>query len=149
MHTVTSVYREALDSVYEGTYTKERADVWTERLKRVYNRGFWHGGYYLGHPLGEWSGTHGSLATTRKRFAGTLTNYFSKIQVVECKIASELRVNDSILIMGKTTGVIEGIVEALNEDGSLLRAEKGAIVSFPTSTKVRRGDKVYVVETKK
>lgn len=149
VHVVTSVYREALESVYGGTFTKERAEEWTERLKSVYNRGFWHGGYYLGRHLEEWSGTHGSLATTRKKFVATVTNFFSKIGVAECKIASDaLQVGDNILIMGKTTGVIEGKIEALGEDGSLTRAEKGAIVSFPSPGKVRRGDKVYVVEAK-
>ena len=152
VHTVTGVYREALDAVYGEAFTKERIDAWVERLKTVYNRGFWHGGYYLGHQLGEWSGTHGSLATTRKRFIGTVTNFFSKIQVVECKIESDaLQVGDSILITGATTGVVEGKIDelrALSEDGSLLRVEKGTVVSFPTSSKVRRGDKIYVVEGK-
>ena len=149
VYTVVSVYREALDAVYEGTYTKERIDAWNERLGTVYNRGFWQGGYYLGNKLGEWSGTHGSKATTRKKYVGKVTNYFSKLSVVECKIESDsLQVGDHILIMGSSTGVVEGIIDALREEGSVTRAEKGAVVSFPTTYKVRRGDKLYVVEVR-
>ena len=149
VHTVTRVYREAVDAVYEGTYSQEKVLEWNERLKTVYNRGFWQGGYYLGHKLGEWSGTHGSLATTRKKYVGKVTNYFSKLSVVECKIESDsLAVGDHILIMGNATGVVEGIIDALREKGAVTRAEKGALVSFPTEHKVRRGDKLYLVEAK-
>ncbi len=149
VHTVTGVYREALDAVYEGSFTSERVEEWTKRLATVYNRGFWHGGYYLGQPVGEWSETSGSRATTRKKFVGTVTNYFSKIGVAECTISSDaLEVGNKVLIMGKSTGVVEERVETLGEKGAPLRAEKGDVVSFPTSDRVRRGDKVYVVETR-
>ncbi len=149
VHTVTGVYREALNAVYESSFSAARVEEWTERLATVYNRGFWHGGYYLGQPVGEWSGTHGSCATTRKELIGTVTNYFSKIGVAECTLASgALEVGDKVLIMGKTTGVLEEIVKTLGEEGAPHRAEKGDIVSFPTSDRVRRGDKVYVVEAR-
>ena len=149
VHTVTSVYREAVDAVQAGTYTQEKIVVWNERLKTVYNRGFWQGGYYLGNKLEEWSGTHGSLATTRKKYVGKVTNYFSKLSVVECKIESDsLAVGDRILIMGSTTGVVEGTIDTLREKGAVTRVEKGALVSFSTMSKVRRGDKLYLVETK-
>ncbi|MCB0514228.1 MAG: U32 family peptidase, partial [Bacteroidetes bacterium] len=45
--TTVECYREAIDSYQEGTYTREKVAGWMERLKSVYNRGFWSG-YYLG-----------------------------------------------------------------------------------------------------
>lgn len=147
VHVVTGVYREAVDAVHEGTFSDERIAGWMERLKSVYNRGFWEGGYYLGNEAGEWSGTHGSQATTRKKYVGKVTNYFSKIQVVECTIQSDsLALGDRVLIMGEATGVVEARIESLREKGEVTRAEKGAIVSFPVPSKIRRGDKLYVVE---
>ncbi|HEX3008550.1 MAG TPA: peptidase U32 family protein, partial [Bacteroidales bacterium] len=60
--TVTECYREALESCLDGTYDKEKAEGWKERLATVFNRGFWDG-YYLGRKLGEWSNVYGSKAT--------------------------------------------------------------------------------------
>lgn len=141
VHTVVGVYRAAVDAVLEGTYTDEKIATWNEQLKRVYNRGFWQGGYYLGNKLGEWAGCHGSKATTRKRYVAKVTNYFSDIAVIECRVESgSLKVGDEILIMGSKTGVVEGKIEELRGEGQ--------IVSFPSPEPVRRGDKVYVVEAK-
>ena len=39
--TVIKTYREAIDSYYEGTFSKEKVEVWMEALNTVYNRGFW------------------------------------------------------------------------------------------------------------
>ena len=65
VHTVASCYREAIQSVLDGTFTETKKDEWDERLARVFNRGFWDG-YYLGQPLGEWSENYGSSATEKK-----------------------------------------------------------------------------------
>ncbi len=59
---------------------RKKLDGWMDRLKSVYNRGFWDG-YYLGQTMGEWAGQHGSLATHRKEYVGKVTNYFGKLNV--------------------------------------------------------------------
>ena len=51
---VVSCYREAIDSLKNGTYEKEKVIGWMKELEKVYNRGFWNG-YYLGQKMGEWS----------------------------------------------------------------------------------------------
>ncbi|HKJ06912.1 MAG TPA: peptidase U32 family protein, partial [Flavobacteriaceae bacterium] len=51
---VIKCYRDAIDSIYDGTYDKEKVILWMQELEKVYNRGFWSG-YYLGQKLGEWS----------------------------------------------------------------------------------------------
>nr|HPJ60885.1 peptidase U32 family protein [Bacteroidales bacterium] len=56
---VTSCYDEAVKSVAEGTYTREKVKEWNDRLASVFNRGFWDG-YYLGRKLGEWNDRYGS-----------------------------------------------------------------------------------------
>ncbi|MBS3115009.1 U32 family peptidase, partial [Candidatus Woesearchaeota archaeon] len=62
VYTVTKVYKEAVESYFNGSYTKTKIKHWTSELEKVFNRGFWQGGYYLGKKLGEWSGTYGSKA---------------------------------------------------------------------------------------
>lgn len=52
--TVVECYKEAIQSVLDGTFTEEKKDDWDERLATVFNRGFWDG-YYQGQRLGEWN----------------------------------------------------------------------------------------------
>jgi len=146
VRTVIGVYREAADAVRDGSYSKEKAALWLKKLQSVYNRGFWENGYYLGKKAGEWSGIGGSQATQRKKYAGKVLHYFPKIKVAECKLESlPLKIGDSILMTGPATGVIEGTIESLHENGPVDFADKGAIVTFPVTAKVRKNDKLYLV----
>lgn len=145
--TVTKCYREAIDAVAAGTYSPEKVAQWMERLKTVYNRGFWSG-YYLGQKLGEWSPTPGSIATQKKVYIGKNTKYYTKIDVAEFLIESyDLKVGDTVLIQGPTTGSQELVVETLvveNKEGAT-QAEKSDVVTFKTPFKVRPSDKLYKV----
>ena len=146
VYTVVKCYREAIESYFDGTYSQEKIDAWTEQLKTVFNRGFWDG-YYLGQRLGEWSHVYGSEATKRKIYVGKGMNYFSKISIAEflCE-ATDLEVGDEILITGPTTGVIQGKVEEIQVDHkSILRADKGMRFSIPIHAMIRRSDKLYKI----
>jgi U32 family peptidase len=79
---VTGCYREAVNSILDGTWSEERVANWKERLATVFNRGFWDG-YYLGQKTGEWSNAYGSRATRKKVYAGKAMNYYPKIGVAE------------------------------------------------------------------
>ena len=81
VYAVTKAYREAVDSYITGTYTRAKIADWTIKLESVFNRGLWHGGYYLGKKLGEWSGTHGSQATKEKVFVGVAKKYYTKAKI--------------------------------------------------------------------
>ena len=142
--TVTSCYREAVDSLFDGTYGPEKVEKWKERLATVFNRGFWDG-YYLGQRLGEWSAVYGSAATKRKILIGTATNYYSRLGVGEFDIQSEyLTVGEEVLITGPTTGLIETTVEEIhNQGGRVQSALKGERIAFRTGRKIRRGDKLF------
>ena len=66
--------------------------------------------------------------------------------MAECKLESEaLRLGDRILITGPPTGVMEGVIDSLHEEGKVNFANPGAIVAFPVTAKVRKNDKVYVL----
>lgn len=143
--TVIESYREAIDSYFEGTYTKDKVAQWMERLSTVFNKGFW-GGYYLGQKMGEWSDQHGSHATTKKIFLGKGVKYYSKPEVAEFKIESHsLKKGDQLLITGPTTGVVELTVEEFRVDDKLTEeAKKGDVVNFKME-KMRPSDKLYKV----
>lgn len=145
--TVVECYREAIDSYLEGTFTDEKRDAWDERLRTVFNRGFWNG-YYLGQRLGEWTRHYGSNATERKVYAGKGIRYFSNIGVAEFLIeAAELHVGDKLLITGHTTGAMYVTLdEARVNLKPVDTVKKGAHVSFKVPARIRPNDKLYIIQ---
>lgn len=150
VHEVVTCYKEAISSVIEGTYTEKKKDAWDERLKTVFNRGFWDG-YYQGQKMGEWTRNYGNKATERKVLVGKVIKYFSKLGVAEIAVeASEISLNEKMLITGTTTGVMKFTASEIRYDLKPVdRTEKGWRVSLPVPDKVRPNDKVYkIVRTK-
>jgi putative protease len=141
---VTSCYNEAVRAIENGTYDKEKTEVWRKRLSTVFNRGFWDG-YYLGQKMGEWNTGYGSSATKRKVYLGKITNYFSRLNVAEIKLENgDLNKGDVLLITGPTTGVIEYNVDEIRVDLKVAeKAIKGELCSIKTPDYLRRSDKVY------
>ncbi len=146
---VTSVYRAAASAWRDGTFTAEKASAWHRELERVFNRGFWVGGYYLGMETGIWSGQGGSLASEQKIFIGKITNYYSRISVAELKIETENEIHpgDKLVIIGNKTGAVEVLIQELRLDaGSVPSAKRGDVAAFPVPAKVRFADKVYLLK---
>ncbi|GAB6394562.1 MAG: U32 family peptidase or collagenase [Bacteroidales bacterium] len=141
---VTECYREAVNACCEGSYTQEKIAVWDERLRSVFNRGFWDG-YYLGRRLGEWSDNYGSAATKRKVYVAKGIKYFGKLGVAEFEMeAQTLRVGDEILITGATTGALMQTAEELRVNlNPVVQTEKGERFSIKVREKIRPSDKMY------
>lgn len=146
--TVTLAYKEAIENCLGGDFSKEKTDNWLKKLETVFNRGFWDG-YYLGRKFGEWNDEYGSKATKRKKYIAKATNYFSKIGVAEFLVqAGKIKVGDECLIIGPTTGVIELTISEIRQElVNVQEADKGAVISIPVSEKIRRADKLYLLET--
>ena len=144
VHIVTSCYKEAVQAYCEGSFTDEKVSAWDERLKSVFNRGFWDG-YYLGQRLGEWSNHYGSSATKRKEYVARGIKYFTGLGVAEFEMESgELRVGDEILITGPTTGTLFQTVEEIRVDlKPVPSAVKGERFSIKTTERIRASDRMY------
>lgn len=147
VYTVVRCYKEAIQSVIDGTFTEEKKDKWDKELATVFNRGFWDG-YYLGQKLGEWNKNYGSCATEKKVYVGKGVKYFSKLGVAEFAIeAADFKKGDKLLITGPTTGVIymnaDEIRYNLEPVGEAL---KGQRISMPVPAKVRPSDKLFKLE---
>ncbi len=144
VYTVVRCYKEALDAALNGTTTEQMKNVWDERLKKVFNRGFWDG-YYLGQTMGEWSSNYGSSATERKVYVGRGVKYFSKIGVAEFLLeASDLNKGDHLLITGPTTGAVYVTADEMRYDYEPINhAEQGRFVSIAVPEKVRPSDKLF------
>lgn len=143
---VIKCYRDAIDSLSNGTYDKEKVISWMQELEKVYNRGFWNG-YYLGQKLGEWSKEPGSHATQKKVYLGKGVHYFQKAQVGEFKIeAYDVNVGDTILITGPTTGAKEmELKQMFVNDTPAEKATKGDEVTMKLDFKIRSSDKLYKI----
>lgn len=143
VRTVVECYKQAIQSYLDGTFDAEKVATWDERLKTVFNRGFWNG-YYLGQRLGEWSKNYGSEATERKVYAGKGIKYFSNIGVAEFLVeAAELKVGDKLLITGPTTGAVFTTLEEARVDLEIVdTVKKGERFSMKLD-KIRPNDKLF------
>ena len=147
VQTVLGCYKEAIQSVIDGTFTEEKKDAWDERLATVFNRGFWDG-YYQGQKLGEWNKHYGSCATEKKVYVGPVMKYFSKLGVAEIKVdATHFDKGDKLLITGPTTGAMYLDADLIMYDNHPVdRAEKGQRISIKVPEKVRPNDKFFKIE---
>ena len=143
---VIRCYRQAIDSIAEGTYDKEKVIDWMLELEKVYNRGFWNG-YYLGQKLGEWSKGSGSHATQKKVYIGKGIHFFPKAGIGEFKLeAFDLKVGDQILITGPTTGAKElSVKEMFVNDKKGDSASRGDSITLPLEFRIRPSDKLYKI----
>ena len=153
VRTTTACYRKALDFCLEHAQNpnfREEYDALAAKLVKklgtVYNRGF-SNGFYFGRPVDAWTRQYGSLATERKIYIGTVTKYYAKAGIAEIRIhARGLQLHDKLSIQGPTTGLVMTDASAFRaNDKPATSAGRGDIVTIP-SAKVRKNDKVYVLE---
>ncbi|WP_179375536.1 peptidase U32 family protein [Winogradskyella wichelsiae] len=147
---VIKCYRDAIDSVANDTYSKEKVISWMQDLEKVYNRGFWSG-YYLGQKLGEWSTGSGSHAVQKKVYLGKGTHFYPKAKIGEFKIeAYDITVGDTVLVTGPTTGAKEmEVTEMMVNDLKSEKGSKGDVITIPLNFRIRASDKLYkIVENK-
>ena len=139
-------YSEAIGAVLSGRFSEEQKDAWDERLKTVFNRGFWDG-YYQGQRLGEWTDKPGSAATEKKVYCAKGVRYYSKLQVAEFKVeAAPLHVGDRVLITGPTTGALYTTIQEIRYDLKPVdEARQGWRVSIPVDRKIRPSDKLFIL----
>lgn len=149
VHTVVSCYKEAIESVLDGTFTEEKKDQWDERLSTVFNRGFWDG-YYQGQKMGEWTKEYGNKATEKKVLIGKVIKYFSRLGVAEIAVEANIFAKgDKLLITGNSTGAMFLNADEIRyELNPVDKAEQGWRVSIPVPDKVRPNDKLFKLVTK-
>ena len=144
---VTECYKEAVRAYCNGTFDEKKVAAWDERLRSVFNRGFWDG-YYLGQRLGEWSSKYGSGATKKKVYVAKGIKYFDKIGVAEFEMESgNMKVGDEILITGPTTGAVMQTIEEIRVDLKPVdETVKGERFSLKVNEKIRPSDRLYKME---
>jgi len=153
VQTVTATYRTAINFCKEHRSEPEFRTQYnnlTHRLKKelalVYNRGFSEG-FYFGKPFEAWTREYGSMAEEKKIFIGDVKKYYPKAEVAEILICARgLKSGDKLSILGAKTGTVTVMAETFfANDMPATSAEKGDNVTIKC-TKVRKNDKVYVLE---
>ena len=148
VYTTTKCYREAIDAVIDGSYTKEKIQTWLSELDKVYNRGFWEG-YFMGRKLGEWTKNPGSIATEKKIYLAKATKYYPNINVAEFLLETgTIRTGEELMIIGRNTGSDKIILEELIVNGvKQSEANKGDKITFPFPKTLKSNDKLYKIIT--
>ncbi|MBR4310570.1 MAG: U32 family peptidase, partial [Akkermansia sp.] len=111
---------------------------------------------YLGEEWETWSGCSNSLALEQRHHLGRVLRWYPKVQVAEIRLeAHPLSPGDKIEITGPTTGIVSLVVPEVrcDDENGVTRivdtAPKGARALVALSTKVRHGDKVYLITRRK
>lgn len=145
--TVIKVYRQALIDISNNTYNQSKVSEYLDKLNRVYNRGF-STGFFLGLKADSWAGVSDNKSSTIKTRVGLVSRYYPKIKICEIKIIDKinLKIGDSYLITGPTTGVVYGKLSSFKVDNlSQQKVHQGDIFTFPVENKVRTGDTLFLI----
>ena len=145
----TKCYREAIDSVFSKTYTKEKIENWDTQLTKVYNRGF-SSGFFFDTPKGKDLATgQGSFQTQKRVNIGVVTKYYAKVGVAEIKLFDTVKVKDKIIIEGITTFIEQNIDSMEIHNKTVESASNGSAIGIKVSERVRPNDKVFKLVERK
>lgn len=77
---------------------------------------------------------------------GTVSSYFSHVEVAAIELSGKLKVGDKIHIKGHTTDIEQAVDSMQIERKEVKEAKKGAHIGIKVSGKVRPNDKVFLVK---
>lgn len=146
VYTVTKAYRRALDAAVQGeAFEQGLIDSLYADLGSVYNRGM-GSGHYLGRKQG-WSGAHGSKATHIKIQVGRVEHYYDRPKVAVVQgTGAKIQQGDRYVVIGQTTGVVEGEVGEMRCEEQAVSEVKGkSLFTLQVPQKVRSNDMLYVM----
>ena len=145
--TVVKVYREAIDSYFDGTYY-DKIDYFKRELKKVYNRDYDTGFYFrdVKNNSDIQYNFEGNISPYRKIEVGQVLNYYKKVNVAEVKLFKDVKVGDEILIIGNKTGCVEDKIQSMEINHKKVSiGKKGDRVGIKLNNIVREGDMVYKI----
>ena len=140
--TVIRVYRKALDK----KLTEQEIKQAVKELSAVYNKGF-STGFYFGVPTSDdFSKIEHSQSQEMRHFVGKVGHYYNKVSVATVNLVSELKIGDRIIVVGKTTGLVNSTVERIEIKGKKFNSgKKGQEVGIKLPL-VKKNDEVYVIK---
>ncbi len=154
IETVASCYREAIDSYFDATFSKEKVKDWLKRLHQVYNRGF-HTGFYFRRPTIEdvELEKRGNVSPFKKNYLGRIVSFDKNSMtaniLVEIK-EFDLKLGDEIIITGDDTYHHQKIKHMLYKGENIKNIYKKRYdnpfkVNMRLSKEVKKDDKIYII----
>ncbi len=153
---VTGAYRRAVDfhtanrrkPGFGEEFSRLKEELMRE-LDGVFHRGL-SSGFFMGRPIGQWSGVPHNQASVRKLRVGVVDNYYSRAGAAEIRVLENgFQPGDELLILGPTTGSLRHRVESIQiERREVPAAEKGGSVAIRLPSPARRGDQVFLLTEK-
>ncbi len=140
-------YREAVDSYYNKSFTKEKISKWKKQLSDVYNRGF-STGFYFGTPTkeGVTLDKADNLSSVKKILIGEVVHYFSKIGVAEIHFSHKgIKKGIGVVFEGNRTYFKQKIESMEIQGKSVNLINKGQKAGIKVDGKVFKGDRVFVL----
>ncbi len=154
IETVTKCYREAIDSYFENTFSKEKVRNWLERLAKVYNRGF-HTGFYFHRPTIEdvELESRGNISPYKKHYLGKILSFNENSMTANVLIEIKefnLELGNEIIIVGDNTYHHQKIKHMVFKGEKIKNIYKKRFdspfkVNMRLSKKVRKDDKIYIM----
>ncbi len=147
VHTVVSVYREALDVLRAGepaTRLSEVKERGMARLEQVYHRGFSEG-FYLGKPMGDWTTPPGNQSSRKREYIGRILSIRPDRNEAVLRLeSSSLSCDETLFSESPETGYREWRAgQILLDGGKVKNAGKGQEVLLPRLDFMHTGLKVY------
>ena len=148
IETVTKCYREAIDSYFENTFSKEKVRDWLERLAKVYNRGF-HTGFYFHRPTIEdvELESRGNISPYKKHYLGKILSFNENSMTANVLIEIKefnLELGNEIIIAGENTYHMVFKGEKIKNIYKK-RYDNPFKVNLRLSSEVQIDDKVYIM----
>ncbi len=140
---VTSVYRKAIDSYFNGNFNEELKQELKEQLYSVYNRGF-SDGFYFG--IQEKAISRKLENSYEKIFLGEVVKFYKKIGVAEIRIRNgELKKGDTVLCIGKKTPAFFTIAKDIQINHAFVNIlSRGDVGGVKLSSFAKPKDKVFI-----
>jgi putative protease len=151
---VAKIYREAIETHYDGTFSNKKVKFWIKDLKKVYNRGFTTG-FYFGRPT-EKDQQHKSpsnLSHFRLIKLGTIDTYSPETRIANIHLTNgKLRVGEEIIVMGpkKSETYFRQSLTSIIVDGKQVELTPPAFSNNPITVNLemkeptKLGDNIYV-----
>ena len=142
--TVVRVYKHAINKKTKLTPADIKQAM--QELNKVYTKGF-SSGFYLGTPTSDdFSDVEHSKATQKKKFIGKINHYYNELKVGKLKLNNgPLKLDDNILIKGKTTGLIRHKITSMqikNKDIKIAKQGQEIAIKLPLC---RKNDELYLI----
>ncbi|MAG22190.1 MAG: protease [Candidatus Diapherotrites archaeon] len=140
---VTKCYRQAIDSVFDKSFSRKKVLAWNKELAKVYNRGFSKGFFFSKPGQKDLTEKEGSSQTQKRKLLGVVKKFYAKAMVAEVKLSLSIAIGDRILIEGKNTFFEQEVDSIQIKHKPLEKVVRGKMIGLKVIDRTRKNDNVF------